>query len=139
MNLIEQRQSLIDKRTSKAEKERVHKLNNLVNRIETVMRDPDVIAVLEKHLVESGMVELKEFGCLCQGGFCSWQKGLNQRLRPLINEWEAKGVQVHLGITMTLRLPPNRMHSTLNGNTLSYYFKLHKMAIPSHLNLRKEV
>ena len=138
MNLIQQRRQVLDKRQSAAEQARLKKLDKLVSRIETVMRDPDVITVLEKQLVESGLVQLKEFGCLCQGGFCDWQKGLTQRLQPLIQEWEAKGAQVIVSIDLILRVPPTRQHTSLNGNTLRYYFKRQNMPVPSHLNLKED-
>ena len=139
MNLIQQRQQLIEKRASAAHKEKTEKLNKLVEHIETVMRDPDVISVIEKHLVDTGLVQIHEFGCLCQDGFCSWQKGLTDRLKPLIQEWEAKGVQVSIGIDMVLRLPPSRAQTTIEGKCLRYYFRQQKVKVPPHLKLRKEL
>lgn len=136
MNLVEQRQQLIEKRAFAANKKRLEKLNKLVERIETVMYDPDVISVLEKQLVETGLVELNEFGCLCQGGFCEWQKGLPSRLQPLIKEWEAKGVRIIFSLTMTLILPPNRRHGSFEGYPLRHYFKQQKTDVPSYLNLK---
>lgn len=138
MNLIQQRKEIIEKRQSSSEQARLKKLDALVKRIETVMRDPEVVSVLEKQLVESGLVQLKEFGCLCQGGFCHWQKGLTQRLQPLIREWEAKGAQVTISIDLILRVPPTRQHTSLNGNTLRHYFKRQNMPVPSHLNLKED-
>lgn len=138
MNLIQQRKQVLDKRQSAAEQARLKKLEQLATRIETVMRDPDVITVLEKQLVESGLVQLKEFGCLCQGGFCEWQKGLTERLQPLIKEWEAKGAQVSISIDMILRVPPIRHQMNLNGNTLRHYFNRQNMPVPSHLNLKED-
>lgn len=138
MNLIQQRKQIIEKRQSSSEQARLKKLDALVKRIETVMRDPEVVAVLEKQLVESGLVQLKEFGCLCQGGFCDWQKGLTQRLQPLVQEWEAKGAQVTISIDLILRVPPTRQHTSLNGNTLRHYFNRQNMPVPSHLNLKED-
>lgn len=73
---------------------RQQKVGNLANKIMLSLSDSDTITSIENYLIENGSVSIKDFGCLCQGGFCSWQEGLNVLLQPLIKEWDLKGVIV---------------------------------------------
>lgn len=137
MTLLEQRQQMLEEKKLRAERQRLVKLDSLVQRIETVMRHPDVVDVLEQRLVETGMVQLSEFGCLCEQSFCDWQKGLSVRLQPLFKEWEAKGVKVRTSTDLLMTLGPPRRHFSLRGNNLAHYFKQQNKPLPSELKLKE--
>jgi hypothetical protein len=81
------------------------KRDDLANRIMTAFRDEDTIKSMENYLIKHGCVSITDFGCLCQGGFCSWQVGLNELLQPLRDEWKEKGVQVIPSLKLIFQVP----------------------------------
>ena len=137
MTLLEQRENLLKERRQVAEQKRLQKLDKLVKRIETVMRDPEVVSVLEQQLLDTGMVQLSEFGCLCEQSFCEWQKGLSVRLQPLFDEWQAKGVKIRTSTDLKMTLGSPRTHFNLTGKNLAYYFKQQNKSLPTHLSLKE--
>lgn len=80
-------------------------LTELVLKITTALNDKETIESLENFLSENGSIALKDFGCLCQRSFCSWQAGLDNILEPLIEEWNKKGVQIRLSLKMKFYVP----------------------------------
>lgn len=138
MTLLEQREKLLKERKQAVENERLQKLDKLVKRIENVMRHPDVVDVLEQQLIQTGIVQLSEFGCLCEQSFCDWQKGLSVRLHPLFKEWEKKGVQVRTSTELLLTLGRPRTHFSLKGHNLAYYFKEQNKSLPTGLKLKED-
>lgn len=87
-----------------AEAARKVRLQNLVNKITSTLDDEETIEAIENYLIEHGAVSISDFGCLCQGGFCTWQKGLTGMLRPLIEEWKEKGVRVILSLSLSFQV-----------------------------------
>lgn len=94
------------KRMEQQEKEakRIKRVENLANKIISALSDEETIESIENYLIEKGHVSITDFGCLCQDGFCSWQKGLNTMLLPLIQEWRDKGVIVHPSLSLDFRI-----------------------------------
>ena len=100
--------------TEKFEKKRKEAQNNEMNRqqrvkvladkIVSTLSDKETIESIENYLIENGAVSIKDFGCLCQGGFCSWQKGLETLLQPLIQEWNKKGISVRPSLKLDFRV-----------------------------------
>lgn len=94
------------KHTEQQEQEikRQKRVVDLSNKIISTLSDKDTIEAIENYLLENGSVSVTDFGCLCQGGFCEWQKGLDGLLRPLIQEWELKGVLVRPSLKLDFHI-----------------------------------
>lgn len=70
----------------------------LANTVLKAFQNKEMIEDITQLLIKNGSVTVKGFGCLCQGGMCSWQKGFTDYLETLYKEWEIKGVSIRYGI-----------------------------------------
>lgn len=110
-----------EKKRMEKEREEVarqQKVNTLANRIMGEMSDATTVEHLENYLMENGAVAITDFGCLCQGGFCSWQKGLRDLLQPLIKEWDQKGVIVDLSMNLNFKVKSKNVSSYKQERTI---------------------
>lgn len=98
MSLLEQNKKLEQEKNERIHKEQVNKRKELANKINKAMKNQELINLVEKRLVDRGSVYVSGFGCLCQGGFCDWQKGFEVFLKDLIQEWDDKGVRISFHI-----------------------------------------
>lgn len=107
----------------KEEIARQEKVKKLANRITVALSDKETIEGIERYLMEYGSLNIEDFGCLCQGGFCVWQKGLNELLAPLIEEWKVKGVRVMLGLSLKFRVSNTAFPSEMTIEALKEWNK----------------
>lgn len=104
MNLSEKYEEKIQIERQEKEILRKERVRNFANKIINALSDKETIEAIENYLLENGSLSVTDFGCLCQGGFCEWQKGLDGLLRPLIQEWELKGVVVRPSLKLDFHI-----------------------------------
>ena len=80
------------------EQKRRDSARNLGERINRALLDPAFIEKVTPILVERGAVQFSDVGCLCQGGFCSNQKGFTAYCQEAIDFWKNEGVAIQFSI-----------------------------------------
>lgn len=80
------------------EQKRRDSARNLGERINKALLDPAFIEKVTPILVERGAVQFSDVGCLCQGGFCSNQKGFTAYCQEAIDFWKNEGVAIQFSI-----------------------------------------
>lgn len=80
------------------EQKRRDSARNLGERINRAFLDPAFIEKVTPILVERGAVQFSDVGCLCQGGFCSNQKGFTAYCQEAIDFWKNEGVAIQFSI-----------------------------------------
>ena len=80
------------------EQERRDYARNLGERINKALLDPAFIQKVTPILVERGAVQFSDVGCLCQGGFCSNQKGFTEYCQEAREFWKNEGVTIQFSI-----------------------------------------
>lgn len=70
----------------------------LGEKINAALLDPEFIERATKALIEHGVIELTDVGCLCQGGGCSDQKGFTNYVTEAFDYWGKQDVVVQFGI-----------------------------------------
>lgn len=82
-------------------------VRELGEKINNALLDPKFIKKVTPLLEEKGEVQFSDAGCLCQGGFCSHQKGFTDFCQEAIVFWKKEGVIVRFGITSGLSVKQN--------------------------------
>lgn len=80
------------------EQERHDYAKNLGERINKALLDPAFIEKVTPILEERGAVQFSDVGCLCQGGFCSNQKGFTEYCQEAREFWKNEGVNIKFSI-----------------------------------------
>ena len=80
------------------EQEKRNYAKNLGERINKALLDPAFIEKVTPLLVERGAVQFSDVGCLCQGGFCSNQKGFTEYCQEAREFWKNEGVDIQFSI-----------------------------------------
>ena len=80
------------------EQKRRDSARNLGERINRALLDPAFIEKVTPILVERGAVQFSDVGCLCQGGFCSNQKGFTAYCQEAIDFWKNEGINIQFSI-----------------------------------------
>ena len=80
------------------EQKRRDSARNLGERINNALLDPAFIEKVTPILVEHGAVQFSDVGCLCQGGFCSDQKGFTAHCQEAIDFWKNEGINIQFSI-----------------------------------------
>lgn len=103
-------QELANKKVNSEEERR----KKLAQGILSVMENNDrLYQDIEKILISDGSVMLTGFGCLCQSGFCTWQKGFENYMTDFHSQWKEKGVSIYYridGISFNLQGVGNTSH-----------------------------
>ena len=86
-------------RKNEIRKNEANKRIELANSIEEkLFKNEKAIQEVVKTLMDYGKVTVTGLGCLCQGGFCRWQKGFTNYLKKYENEWAEEGIEIRYGI-----------------------------------------
>ena len=91
---------LENKRQEQAQQEQKRReyAKNLGERVNKALLDPAFIQKVTPLLEERGAVQFSDVGCLCQGGFCSNQKGFTAYCQEAVEFWRSEGVKVSFSI-----------------------------------------
>ena len=98
--------TIAEKFKQKEKLRKTEKLNNEANKRkmlastieDNVFKNKKIINKITELLIDYGQVTVTGLGCLCQGGFCSWQKGFTEYLTQYEKEWNKEGIEVRYGI-----------------------------------------
>ena len=106
--------TIAEKFKQKEKLQKIKRLNNEANKrkelastIENkVFKNKKIINKITELLIDSGQITVTGLGCLCQGGFCSWQKGFTEYLTQYEKEWAEEGIEIRYGIDgVTFNVP----------------------------------
>lgn len=90
MTIKEQFLKNLENQETEKELRRKAYVKQLGEKINAALLDPEFIDRATKALIEHGVIELTDVGCLCQDGGCSDQKGFTNYVIEAINYWRKK-------------------------------------------------
>ena len=93
LELYNEHQEFLAEKAQEAKKSRIESLADDIRKRYEANKE-QLVPLLEEKLIKEGRVYLTGFGCLCQSGLCSWQKGYEVFLTGITEEWAEKGVSI---------------------------------------------
>lgn len=98
MTIKEQFLKNLENQETEKELRRKAYAKQLGEKINAALLDPEFIERATKALIEHGVIELTDVGCLCQGGGCSDQKGFTNYVTEAFDYWAEQDIVVQFGI-----------------------------------------
>lgn len=102
MTIKEQFLKNLENQETEKELRRKAYAKQLGEKINAALLDPEFIERATKDLIEHGVIELTDVGCLCQGGGCSDQKGFTNYVTDAFEYWNEQDVVIQFGINSYL-------------------------------------